>query len=85
MPSAQTISVGAPRVPSLPNAPANISVCTSSASQNSNSRQNLNSLIEAIGHLEGDHLFSEDHHQQVRDMNVDFFKFISMNILIWIV
>jgi hypothetical protein len=64
VPTVQTVSGGAPRVPSLPNAPANISVCTSSA-QNSNSRQNLDSIVEAIRHLEGDHLFSEDHHQQV--------------------
>ena len=66
MPNVQNVSSGTPRVPSLPNAPANISVCTSQ----SNSRQNLDSLIQAIGHLEGDHLFSEDHHQQVRIVSI---------------
>ena len=68
MPNVQNVSSGTPRVPSLPNAPANISVCTSSQS---NSRQNLDSLIQAIGHLEGDHLFSEDHHQQVSSVIVN--------------
>ena len=63
VPNVQNVSSGTQRVPSLPNAPANISVCTSSQS---NSRQNLDSIVEAIRHLEGDHLFSEDHHQQVR-------------------
>ena len=66
VPNVQNVSSGTPRVPSLPNAPANISVCTSQ----SNSRQNLDSLIQAIGHLEGDHLFSEDHHQQVRIVSI---------------
>lgn len=51
---------GTTRIPSLPNVP-NISVCTTSQS----SRQNLDSIVEAIRHLEGDHLFSEDHHHQV--------------------
>lgn len=29
----------------------------------STSRQNLDSIVEAIRHLEGDHLFSEDSHK----------------------
>ena len=57
MPNVQNVP-GVTRVPNLPNVP-NISVCTSSQS----SRQNLDSIVEAIRHLEGDHLFSEDHHQ----------------------
>ena len=57
VPNVQNVP-GVTRVPSLPNVP-NISVCTTSQS----SRQNLDSIVEAIRHLEGDHLFSEDHHQ----------------------
>jgi len=63
VPSVQTVPVASrvPSLPSLPNVP-NITVCTA-ASQSS--RQNLDSIVEAIRHLEGDHLFSEDHHHQV--------------------
>merc|ERR1712079_387203 len=31
------------------------------------SRQNLDSIVEAIRHLEGDHLFSEDSHKVVKE------------------
>ena len=37
-------------------------VTTGSATTN-NTRQNLDSIVEAIRHLEGDHLFSEDSHK----------------------
>ena len=58
MPNVQNVAGVSRVVPNLPNVP-NISVCTSSQS----SRQNLDSIVEAIRHLEGDHLFSEDRHQ----------------------
>merc|ERR1712045_871921 len=38
----------------------------------STSRQNLDSIVEAIRHLEGDHLFSEDSHKVVKEEVVEF-------------
>lgn len=35
-------------------------------------RQNLDSIVEAIRHLEGDHLFSEDSHKVVKEEVVEF-------------
>lgn len=44
---------------------------TVTAAAGSNSRQNLDSIVEAIRHLEGDHLFSEDR-QVVKEEVVDY-------------
>ena len=38
-------------------------VVPSASNSASTSRQNLDSIVEAIRHLEGDHLFSEDSHK----------------------
>merc|ERR1712045_19792 len=35
-------------------------------------RQNLDSIVEAIRHLEGDHLFSEDSHKVVKEEVVEY-------------
>jgi len=37
-----------------------------------NTRQNLDSIVEAIRHLEGDHLFSEDSHKVVKEEIVEY-------------
>jgi len=37
-----------------------------------NTRQNLDSIVEAIRHLEGDHLFSEDSHKVVKEEVVEY-------------
>lgn len=44
---------------------------TVTAAAGNNSRQNLDSIVEAIRHLEGDHLFSEDR-QVVKEEVVDY-------------
>lgn len=38
----------------------------------SNSKQNLDSIVEAIRHLEGDHLFSDDSHKVAKEEVVEY-------------
>merc|ERR1712045_563322 len=47
-------------------------VVPSASNSASTSRQNLDSIVEAIRHLEGDHLFSEDSHKVVKEEVVEF-------------
>lgn len=51
-------------VSTYPAASRSYIVTTGSATTNS-TRQNLDSIVEAIRHLEGDHLFSEDSHKVI--------------------
>jgi len=45
---------------------------TTAAAAASTTRQNLDSIVEAIRHLEGDHLFSEDSHKVVKEEVVEY-------------
>ena len=67
---ANTVAVAAPKAPTVapPQAGGTSSATPRSYIVTSSSRQNLDSIVEAIRHLEGDHLFNEDssHQQQVR-------------------
>merc|ERR1712045_766382 len=47
-------------------------VVPSASNSASTSRQNLDSIVEAIRHLEGDHLFSEDSHEVVKEEVVEY-------------
>jgi len=47
-------------------------VVPSASNSASTSRQNLDSIVEAIRHLEGDHLFSEDSHKVVKEEVVEY-------------
>ena len=44
----------------------------------STSRQNLDSIVEAIRHLEGDHLFSEDSHKVMYFHEIPLFAISKM-------
>jgi len=51
---------------------ASASNAAAAAAAAPSARQNLDSIVEAIRHLEGDHLFSEDSHKVVKEEIVEY-------------
>ena len=62
---------------------AGVTASAASLPAASNSKQNLDSIVEAIRHLEGDHLFSDDSHK-VRAQCRNFRIFLFMKSLLFL-